>query len=350
MAYELDYIPVGEGEKSGDCIAFRFWDPQIGISSQKVVIIDGGFKESAENLITHINTYYGTNEVDIVISTHPDMDHTSGLITVLEKMKVANLVMHCPWNHVADIRRQFSNGRITVSGVKKDLEESLAYASELAEIAKKKNINIHEPFAGTTAFDGILHFLGPTQEYYQSLLPHFKGTPEPVTSLGVLGMLQKTGETISQKVQDYFHINHLDDKDSTSPENNTSTIILIQVDGHKLLLTGDAGKRAIENAINYAYSQGITLNDLMLFDVPHHGSKRNLGKTMMDHIHAQYAYISAPRDSDKHPSTKVTNHLIKKGIKTFVTQGRHIYHFHGAPIRSGWSSLTEIQFQPVIEL
>ncbi len=350
MAYELDYIPVGEGEKGGDCIAFRFWNPLIGVSSQKVVIIDGGFKDSAESLISHINTYYGTNKADVVISTHPDMDHTSGLITVLEKMEVANLVMHRPWNHVSDIKRQFANGKMTISGVKKDLEDSLAYASELEDIAVRKKINIHEPFTGTTAFDGVLHFLGPTKEYYQSLLPHFKGTPDPSTSIGLLGMLKKAGESVSQKVQDYLHVNHLDDEDSTSPENNSSTIILIQVDGHKLLLTGDAGKRAIENAISYAHSQEILLNDLMLFDIPHHGSKRNMGKTMMEHIHAQYAYISAPKDSDKHPAAKVTNHLIKKGIKTFTTQGRHIYHFHGVPIREGWSGLNEVQFQSVIEL
>lgn len=350
MAYELDYIPVGEGEKSGDCIAFRFWDPQLGINSQKVVVIDGGFKDSAESLILHINTCYGTNKVDIVISTHPDMDHTSGLITVLEKMEVSNLVMHLPWNHASDIKKQFSGGRLTVSGVKKDLEESLVYASELEDIAIKKGIAVHEPFSGTTAFDGVLHFLGPTKEYYQSLLPHFRGTPGPITSLGLLGMLKNTGENISQKVQDFLHINHLDDEDSTSPENNTSTVILIQIDGHKLLLTGDAGKRAIENAINYAHAQNIVLDDLMLFDVPHHGSKRNLGKTMMDHINAQYAYISAPKDSEKHPSPKVTNHLIKKGIKTFTTQGRHIYHFHGVPLREGWSGLTEIPFQSIIEL
>ena len=27
MAYEIDFLPVGEGEKGGDCIAMRFWDP-----------------------------------------------------------------------------------------------------------------------------------------------------------------------------------------------------------------------------------------------------------------------------------------------------------------------------------
>jgi len=350
MAYEIDYIPVGEGEKSGDCIAMRFWDPQIGISSQKVVIIDGGFKDSAEILIPHVNVFYGTNKVDIVISTHPDMDHTSGLCTILNDMEVSNLIMHRPWQHVSDIKREFVDGRVTISGVKKDLEESLVYASELEDIAIKKGIPIYEPFTGMKAFGEIFHVLGPTEEYYKFLLPHFKGTPEPVSSIGLLGMVRKAGESISRKVQDFLHTNHLDDEDSTSPENNSSTIILVQIDGNKILFTGDAGKRAIENAISYAQSKGILLNDLTLLDVPHHGSKRNLGKTMMEHIYAQHAYISAPANSDKHPSAKVTNHLIKKGIKTFATQGRHIYHFHGTPIRSGWGPLTEISFQEMIEL
>ena len=350
MAYEIDYLPVGDGEKGGNCIAMRFWNPDVGITSQKVVIMDGGFKDTAELLVTHINKYYGTNKVDIVISTHPDMDHTSGLCVVLEKMDVSNLVMHRPWNHVSGIKKEFKDGRVTISGVKKDLEESLIYASELEDIANRKKIPIHEPFSGTTAFDGVLHFLSPTKDYYESLLPHFRGTPEPVTTIGVLGMVKKAGESLSQRIKDYMHENHLDDEDSTSPENNTSTIILVQVDGHKMLFTGDAGKRAIENAIAYAHSKGIMLNDLTIFDVPHHGSKRNMGKTMMEHINAEYAYISAPKESKDHPASKVTNHLFKKGIKTASTQGKYLCHRYNAPIREGWSSVDLIPFQDYIEL
>ena len=71
---------------------------------------------------------------------------------------------------------------------------------------------------------------------------------------------------------------------------------------------------------------------------------------MMDHIHAQYAYISAPKDSSDHPAPKVTNHLFKKGIKTFATKGQHICHHHGVPVRAGWGPVTEIPFQDMIEL
>ena len=115
-------------------------------------MIDGGFKESAEKLISHINSYYGTNKVDVVVSTHPDMDHTSGLCLVLEKMDVSNLVMHRPWQHASDIKRDFETGKVTISGVKKDLEESLGYASDLEDIAIKKKIPIYEPFTGYKNF------------------------------------------------------------------------------------------------------------------------------------------------------------------------------------------------------
>ena len=204
---------------------------------------------------------------------------------------------------------------------------------------------------GTKIFGDTFLFLGPTEEYYKSLLSHFRGTPEPATSIGLLGMVQKTGESISKYVQDLLHINYLDDEDSTSPENNSSTIILAQIDGHKILFMVMLEKRAIESAISYAHSLGIPLNDLTLFDVPHHGSKHNFGKTMMEHIHSQTAYISAPANSEKHPSSKVTNHLYKKGVKTYTTQGRQIYSFNGVALRPGWVPLTTtIAFQPTIEL
>lgn len=350
MAFEIDYIPVGEGDKGGDCIAMRFWDPLIGLPSQKVVVIDGGYKDTAELLINLVRNVYGTGKIDLIVSTHPDMDHVSGLLPVIEEMEVSDLIIHKPWEHAQDIKREFLNGKLTVSGIRKDLEESLSYASDLENLAIKKGITISEPFAGMTGFDGKMHVLGPSKEYYQELLPQFRGTPEPKKSIGLLGMIGKAGQEVKKFIQDQIHINHLDDEDSTSPENNSSTIILFEIDGHKILFTGDAGKRAIEKAIVYAHSQGIILNDLRVFDVPHHGSKRNLGKAMMEHIQAEYAYISAPINSEKHPAGMVTNHLFKKGTRTFATQGRHVYHFHGVDLRPGWSYITPIPFQNEIEL
>ena len=288
--------------------------------------------------------------MDLVISSHPDMDHASGLLVVFEKMKVIDLVMHRPWNHAKDIKRDFINGKVTISGIKKDLEKSLAYASDIEDIAIKNGTIINEPFAGITGFGGIMHVLGPTEKYYEDLLSQFRGTPEPKYPISALGMVKKNGDSEVKIIQDNINMNYLDDEDSTTPENNSSTIVLFNIDGHKILFTGDAGKRAIENAIVYAKSQNINLKDLIILHVPHHGSKRNFGKTVMDNLHAQHAYISAPVNSNKHPAAKVTNHLFKRGIKTYATQGRHIYHFYGVPIRNGWGPITPIPFQSQIEL
>ena len=145
MAYEIDYIPAGEGEKSGDCVAIRFWDSQIGLSSQKIIVIDGGFKDSGEQLVKHIKDWYKKDFVDVVISTHPDADHASGLSVILENLNVGQLAMHRPWEHALQIKNFFKDGRITASGLEERLEKSLQNASDLEALALKKGIQIVEP-------------------------------------------------------------------------------------------------------------------------------------------------------------------------------------------------------------
>ena len=91
--YEIDFIPVGERQKSGDAIAMRITEN----GKTEIYVIDGGTKASGEALVQHIRDYYRTNRVDYLISTHPDMDHISGLKVVLEKLEVGELWMHKPW-------------------------------------------------------------------------------------------------------------------------------------------------------------------------------------------------------------------------------------------------------------
>ena len=110
MGYEIDFLPVGEGEKSGDAIAIRFGNLHGKREEQKVIVVDGGFKESGEELVEHIKKHYNTDTVDLVISTHPDSDHSSGLEIVLDKLKVNHLWMHKPWEHADEIDNMFVSG------------------------------------------------------------------------------------------------------------------------------------------------------------------------------------------------------------------------------------------------
>ncbi len=348
MAYEVDYMPVGEGEKSGDAIVLRFGNLTGPREQQTVIVIDGGYQESGELLVNHINEHYGTNEVNYVILTHPDIDHASGLCVVLEKMKVGALIMHKPWEHAEDIKSLFQNGKITASGLQDKIEKSLQHASDLESMAQKKGIPIYEPFEGTY-LDNVFHVLGPSKDYYQSLLPHFKDMPAPKISLGAFAPIFRKAEEVANWIQDHIGIDLLDDdNDTTSASNNTSAIIVFVIDGHKLLFTGDAGKTALLNAIAYADSKGFSLTDLNFLDVPHHGSKRNLSSKILKKIKATTAFISAPTDSPKHPAKRVTNALRKHGHSVYVTRGKSILHHNQGNAR-GWGDIESEPFHDRFE-
>ncbi len=348
MAYEVDYIPVGDGERSGDAIVMRFGNLTGPREEQVVIVIDGGFKESGEQLVEHIGKYYSTDQVNLVISTHPDVDHASGLSVILENLKVGALLMHKPWEHAEDIKNLFKNGKITASGLEEKIEKSLQHASDLESMAKKKGIPVHEPFQGMN-LNNIVHIIGPSKDYYESMLPYFRSTPTPKSELGILASFKKAAEEAVHWIQDHMNFDLLtDDEDTTSPENNTSTVILFNIDGHKFLFTGDAGKTALLNAITYAESLGIPLTDLRFLDVPHHGSKRNLSSKILKKIKAGTAFVSAPKDSPKHPAKKITNALKKHGALVFVTRGIPLLHHHEGNGR-GWSDATPEPFHDHVE-
>lgn len=351
MAYEVDYISVGSGEKSGDAIILRFGNLTGTREEQFIIVIDGGFSDSGKQIIQHITQYYNTNYVDLVISTHPDIDHISGLLVVLEKLKVGALLMHKPWEHSQEIKNFFKDKRITSSGLKEKLEKSIQNANDLEELATEKGIAIVEPFSGATGYNGLLHVLGPSKEYYEFQIPLFRSTPAPIEALSQLfAPTQKIAEEAVNWLEDNTGIDLINnDEDTTSPENNTSAIVLFNFDGHKLLFTGDAGKTGLLLATDYANTQGMLLTDLQFLDVPHHGSKKNLSSKVLSRIRAETAFISASGDNPKHPAKKITNALKKQGTRVFVNRKNTLRHHHEAPDRPNWSVAQEEPFHDRVE-
>jgi glyoxylase-like metal-dependent hydrolase (beta-lactamase superfamily II) len=82
MPFEIDFLSVGDGSKSGDAIALRY----SAENSFKVMVVDGGTQESGEKLVELVQTYYRSSHVDYVVCSHPDDDHASGLRVVLDNL------------------------------------------------------------------------------------------------------------------------------------------------------------------------------------------------------------------------------------------------------------------------
>ena len=317
MGYDVDFMAVGDGSRSGDAIAVRWGNLHGARGDQVVAIIDGGFTATGETLVAHVEQHYGTDTVDVVVSTHPDDDHTNGLYAVLEKMRVGCLVMHQPWKHTDDIARLFKDGRVTDQSVGEHLRRSLDSARGLERLAEKKGIKIVEPFQGVGGYDGALQVLGPTEKYYESLLPLFRGTPEPRS------LLAKAADALvemAKRAAENWHLETLSDDGETSAENNSSAIVLISppsLSDKRLLFTGDAGAPALSIAADQLDTLGIASTNLRFVQVPHHGSRRNVGPTILTRLLGpkratdaaeRTAFVSAaPGGAPKHPNKKVTN-------------------------------------------
>lgn len=354
MAYEIDFLAVGDGEKSGDAIALRYGNLSGTRSEQTVMIVDGGTKASGEALVSHVRTYYGTNSVDYVVSTHPDLDHASGLSVTLEELDFGTLVMHRPWEHASFIKEAFSSGRITATGLEEKLRKELEAAHTLEEIAFKKNRQIVEPFAGVGTPDGTLLFLGPTIDYYRSMLCQFRCAPD-VKQAGIFQKAAITFKEAANYVLETMQFETLKDPEgvaeNTSSENNSSALLLITLEGKRILLTADAGFEALLRAADFAWSKGIDLATLTFLQVPHHGSRRNVGPTVLNRIKAPTAFISVgPSCEPKHPSKKVTNALRRRGASVFVTKGQNIWHRSlDAPLRATYSDIQPLPFYSQVE-
>ena len=359
IGYEVDFLPVGDGQKSGDCITLRFGKLLANPPQQTVIVIDGGFKDTGSALVQHIRHYYKTKIVDAVVSTHPDGDHGSGLTTVLDELTVENLVMHLPWNHTKDTSHLFEDDRVTDETVKRALRKSLDTARDLENLAKKKGIRIVEPFYGVTGFNNAMRVLGPTKEFYKNLLPGFRGTPEPTADFAYVlkQMVEAAKDTVKTLVEKWGY-ETLDDTGETSAENNSSAILLFTISGRSLLFTGDAGIPALSEVVERLEAEGFDFSTLGFVQVPHHGSKRNIGPTLLDtlvgpktsqpaKIKTAYASV-APDGAPKHPAKKVTNAFLRRGAPVYITAGTSLVHYRNAPDR-GWASVTSLPFYDQVE-
>jgi beta-lactamase superfamily II metal-dependent hydrolase len=357
MDYEIKFLPVGDNSKSGDAILLRFGKLN-NKSEQCVIVIDGGTAETGKEIVEKIKKTFSTNSVDLVISTHPDADHSSGLNHVLENLNVYKLWIHRPWEYSSQIRELFNNGKITSSGLNEYIKNSLESVCDLVDLAKRKGIKIEEPFSDTTnVFEGCIEVVGPSSHYYKSLLPGFRSTPgdpQLPTYFKTKSLFEKGIDALENALSP---ITLKDPEvDATSAENNSSVVTLVKLNEELFLFTGDAGVPSLTQAIDVIEKKGHDLKKLSLIQVPHHGSKRNLGPTLLDRIIEPVffedkkvkikAIISAAKNgSPKHPSLRVTNALIKKGCEVHVTQGEGLrFTNNGGPFRDNGVKSSPISF------
>lgn len=331
---EVEFIPIGDKTNTGDAILLHLTEP--GTLVERVVLVDGGFVETSAQILSHVREYYNTTRIDLMVCTHPDADHINGLFGVLERAEVSELLIHRP-----------SEYGYTSSEVASDRVE------ELIALAQSRGTRVTTAaFTGVSFFADAVRVAGPTLPFYLEQL-----------------QAQVAEDTLLAKAQSMFHstVNairaalnprnddpgegELTDNGGTTPRNNASIVLDVQVDGYRLLLTGDAGAPALAAAADYLVSSGRGSELLPhFFHVPHHGSRHNLTSDVMDRLAGpivgdtaeRVAFVSVGAEASDFPRWEVANAFKRRGYTVNATRGSTIRWHRGAPSRHGWISLTPL--------
>jgi beta-lactamase superfamily II metal-dependent hydrolase len=354
--FEIDFLAV-ETAKSGDAITIRYHLD----NSTKIHVVDGGYADTGESLINHINTHYGRpSHIDNVVLTHPDGDHANGLKVLLnsDEFTIGTLRMNRPWLYAEELLPHFKNYN-SVDRLRSKLREIYSHTAELEELAEAKGITILETFQGAQI--GAFTVLAPSGSRYLDLILDSDRTPERVgvEESAFASFFEGAVRTAKAAVnlvraawgQEAFSPN------ATSRENEMSIVQYAKLNGERLVLTADAGRETLAEAAEYAPWANLFLPGVDRMQVPHHGSRRNVSSEILDtwlgpKLPEQpavgsgsfNAFISSAKDDPHHPRKSVIRGFQHRGANVFATEGSTISTQSGAPSRPGWTGITALEY------
>jgi beta-lactamase superfamily II metal-dependent hydrolase len=277
---------------------------------------------------------YEAPKVDVVLLTHPDGDHIGGMGKVFDAYSVDRLVIH-------KLHERGGGSLPAAEAVK-----------ELIEKAEDNGATVVEPRPGLGFGGGALTILGPSDDYYNQLVQEEvekeAARAAVAKSLGLAAAVRSLGDRVLGLLPVEVPF---DEGPGTNPRNNSSVVSLLQIDGHRILLTADAGVPAIERALDYADSIGYAATQPTIVQIPHHGSRRNGSSALLDRMLGSTtnerrgeAFVSVVSKTDpKHPAGRIVNAYKRRGYPWFWTADKNSLWFKtpDAPPRADYSTATE---------
>ena len=324
MPWEIDMLAIGVA----DATIIRYIDRK---NREFVILIDAGKAGAGPIIEDHIKKWTTKKSIDLAICTHPDDDHIGGFPYVLDHLNIKEFWIHDPYKHidaVKAIRKEMSLNESTIQ-IKKWFDillEHLGHAKDvLTKLKSHPSIIVREPFVGLTYPQACITVVGPTPDYYESLLAKFNDVAEILLNESA----SRIDETLTSKnlLSDEQYVNKA--KDPSKP-NASSAIILFKPKGKKYLFTSDATVESLNRA-----KAECDLTNLYWMDLPHHASRYNINTELINHFKPKTAYVSG--DGKGHyPNPAVVRLLQHAGASVFMPKKSSLRHYSGMGERSGY--------------
>lgn len=352
--YEIDMLDV----KNADAFLIHFWDDET--DHDYVVLIDGGNYQDGTKIAQFIRTHYGRDKrIDVAICSHCDKDHFGGIMYLLEQqrdnsndnMNIGQIWINDPAKHVPNGEVKWSQTMSAQTKMVKartvfDLKDHDNLFDIIEHLQRCGRMEMCEPFSDASkegevsiCENGLFQIIGPTKEYYKSLVPDFRNDLQRKKNGYDSDELQEQDVVIQENR--IFSQTLEEAEDDPSSHNKSSVILLFQPsDGKKFLFMGDACRESIKNVPENTL---FAVRNVDFLKVPHHGSKHNLDNEMINYIHPKVAFISTEKHGH-YLSKAVVNVLNAIGTKVYSTNiNGNMCHHKNTKTHNGYSVATPIK-------
>jgi beta-lactamase superfamily II metal-dependent hydrolase len=338
--YDITFHPA-HGSRSGDAITIMY-----EVNGQRLVhVVDGGYTSTAPVVSDYLRREYGVTHIDHVVVTHPHEDHAQGLAPILEEFTVGTLWMLRPWAYAEHLIPYFARYE-SAERLASRLRANYPDLDALEKIAIRRRFSIEAPFQSSRI--GAFTVLAPTWPRYAQMVTESDKTPQPAAGISdaFADAFTEFARRAVRMVRDAWGSERFSSEDTDS-ENEMSVIQFGSLNGHKIVLTGDAGRSGMNEAAGYAPTAGLFLPGVDRFQAPHHGGRRNLSTEILDHwigprlsglvLPGQErftAMISAAKEDPHHPRKAVIRAFKHRGALIGTTEEDGFSVWAGIPGRN----------------
>lgn len=268
------------------------------------ILVDGGTRRTyrAELKGTLLDIIKKGETLDIIIVTHIDDDHISGIISLFEDTDFIKKL------HPKVIVYNF----YTSQDVWKSSNNHISYrqGNALSKLLVKYNERESSKVKVCSAVSGdILDFDGVEICILSPLL----------SDRNTLNDILKKNNQISACEDDYkLSIESFDDMDEKSPStmtNKSSISFIISCESHAVLMMGDAPPDIVYQQLlqmNYSRTNPLKLSAIKL---SHHGGENSINKDLLDIIDCDNFLVSTNGKIFKHPRKRTLVRILKSNSK-----------------------------------
>jgi len=309
--------------KEGDCLLVTCGSP----ADARHLLIDAGRGWTYKHALAGHLSRHAIRSLELLVVTHVDRDHIDGMLSLMRDpmldLRVRNVWFNT-WDHL-------EGGAIEVVGADEDLESFGArMGEELSGLIVEKGWPWNLQFGGAAvelaerAADNIIRLgelkltlLSPSREKLKALEPVWA---KECKAAGITpGAILDEYEVDEDDEIESFGAIDIDAlaaepfTDDHSEANGSSIAFLLEYAGRRVLFAGDAHAELLAQQLRALGASRTEPLPVDAFKIPHHGSKYNLSRELLEMLDCKHFLVSTNGNYFKHPDDVAMARLIKYG-------------------------------------